>query len=86
MTARSLISSSKNQAEQVQKTVPLCVCVCVCVCFKLLDSKSLNRKLFTSDFVRRFTPKRKWEKILNYIYFKLSEEYIKHFCWGRKFN
>ena len=76
--ARSLVSCSENQAEQVQKMVR----VSVYVCFELLDSISLNRKWFQSDFVRSFIPKKKMGETLKiifilfyfYIYFKLGEE------------
>lgn len=62
--ARSLVSCSENQAEQVQKTVR----VCVYVCFELLDSISLNRKWFQSDFVRSFIPKKKMGETLKIIF------------------
>lgn len=52
-----------TDAEQVQKTVR------VCVCFKLLDSKSLNRKVFPSDFMRHFILKGKWNKYSKLYFF-----------------
>ena len=65
--ARSLVSCSENQAEQVQKMVR----VSVYVCFELLDS-IFEQKVIPIRFCEEFHPKEKnGRNIKNYIYFIL---------------